>query len=250
MNPRRPGRTGFRYGSNRKAERVLRDSRPNTRTSTVVSVESGSHCEPRADTALLMQLDQPSRFGRIERGRSSTGIRDPDRRPPPRGRVRCCERPPSATASPGRYLMVADGFRVPEPGLARPLHRYRRASWPPNPVRGTLPLSTAPTCASGIETLRSVGIGGPSASRSVEPEQFGPSARTTREDRDVVREPPFANPLELRLRLQAYRRADADGEHGEPVSYSPVARGEVFDIPEYRSPALKRAVLAPRWRSG
>ncbi|MFB6073083.1 MAG: aldo/keto reductase [Halobacterium sp.] len=63
------------------------------------------------------------------------------------------------------------------------------------------------------------------------------------EARDVLGELPFANQVELNPLLpQEELREYADGEDVELVAYSPLARGEVFDVPEIQAVAEKHGV--------
>jgi len=63
------------------------------------------------------------------------------------------------------------------------------------------------------------------------------------EARDVLGELPFANQVELHPLLQQEElREYADGEDIELVAYSPLARGEVFDVPEIQEVAEKHDV--------
>src|SRR6056297_382020 len=63
------------------------------------------------------------------------------------------------------------------------------------------------------------------------------------EARDVLGELPFANQVELHPLLpQEELREYADGEDVELVAYSPLARGEVFDVPEIQDVAEKHGV--------
>jgi 2,5-diketo-D-gluconate reductase B len=63
------------------------------------------------------------------------------------------------------------------------------------------------------------------------------------EARDVLREDPFANQVEMHPLLpQADLREYAAGRDLELVAYSPLARGEVFDVPEVQAVAEKHDV--------
>ncbi|SEW03865.1 aldo/keto reductase [Halobacterium jilantaiense] len=63
------------------------------------------------------------------------------------------------------------------------------------------------------------------------------------EAKDVFGELPFANQVELHPLLpQTELREYADGEDIELVAYSPLARGEVFDVPEIQDVAEKHGV--------
>jgi len=63
------------------------------------------------------------------------------------------------------------------------------------------------------------------------------------EARDVLGELPFANQVEFHpLLQQSELREYADGEDVELVGYSPLARGEVFDVPEIQAVAEKHGV--------
>jgi len=63
------------------------------------------------------------------------------------------------------------------------------------------------------------------------------------EARDVLGELPFANQVELHPLLpQEELREYADREGVELVAYSPLARGEVFDVPEIQDVAEKHGV--------
>ncbi|MCF2164070.1 aldo/keto reductase [Halobacterium salinarum] len=63
------------------------------------------------------------------------------------------------------------------------------------------------------------------------------------EAEDVLGELPFANQVEFHPLLQQEElREYADGEDIELVAYSPLARGEVFDVPEIQAVAEKHGV--------
>jgi 2,5-diketo-D-gluconate reductase B len=63
------------------------------------------------------------------------------------------------------------------------------------------------------------------------------------EARDVLGEDPFANQVEMHPLLpQADLREYAEGRDLELVAYSPLARGEVFDVPEVEAVAEKHDV--------
>ncbi|MGB9963734.1 aldo/keto reductase [Halobacterium hubeiense] len=63
------------------------------------------------------------------------------------------------------------------------------------------------------------------------------------EARDVLGEDPFANQVELHPLLpQDDLREYADGRDLELVAYSPLARGDVFDVPEIQAVADKHGV--------
>ncbi|MCD2202153.1 aldo/keto reductase [Halobacterium sp. KA-6] len=63
------------------------------------------------------------------------------------------------------------------------------------------------------------------------------------EARDVLGEDPFANQVELHPLLpQEELREYAEGRDLELVGYSPLARGEVFDVPEIQAVAEKHGV--------
>jgi len=67
------------------------------------------------------------------------------------------------------------------------------------------------------------------------------------EARDVLGEDPFANQVELHPLLpQDELREDADGRDVELVAYSPLARGDVFDVPEIQDVAEKHGVSEAR----